>query len=150
MPSNSPTVPAVPQMPIPSITPSSFSDDRIDSRAISNDEGGGRTNPLPSLRDTASSSSFSTFQNNISSVDMSTGIWILKYFFYLICYIHWFRRLLFNFIFYCVGVSIADDFLSSSGSNLYNSSRVRMLEFNVQHGERIIHLKVSTSKMKID
>lgn len=112
MPSNSPTVPAVPQMPIPSITPSSFSDDRMDSRAISNDEGGGRTNPLPSLLDTASSSSFSTFQNNISSVDMSTG------------------------------VSIADDFLSSSGSNSYNSSRVRMLEFNVQHGERIIHLKV--------
>ena len=42
-----------------------------------------------------------------------------------------------------LGVSVADDFLSSTGSNSYNSSRVRMLEFNVQHGDRIIHLKVS-------
>ena len=75
MPSNSPTVPTVPQMPMPSITPASFSDERIDSSRITNDEGGGRSNPLPTMRDTASSSSsFSNFQNNISSMDMSTGI----------------------------------------------------------------------------
>ena len=73
MPSSSPTVPSVPQIPIPTITPSSFSDERINSR-ISNDEGGGSNNPVPSFRDTASSSSsFTNFQNNISSVDMSTG-----------------------------------------------------------------------------
>ena len=75
MPSNSPTVPAIPQMPIPSITPANFSDETSESRRITNDEGGGRSNPQPSTtRDMASSSSssFSSFQNNISSLDMST------------------------------------------------------------------------------
>ena len=47
------------------------------------------------------------------------------------------------YLYSILGVSVADDFLSSTGSNSYNSSRVRMLEFNVQHGDRIIHLKVS-------
>ena len=44
------------------------------------------------------------------------------------------------------GVSIADDFMSSvpgSSNSAFGSSRTRMLEFNVQHGDRIVHLKVS-------
>ena len=43
------------------------------------------------------------------------------------------------------GVSIADDFLPSvagSSASAFGSSRVRMLEFNVQHGEKLMHLKV--------
>ena len=40
-------------------------------------------------------------------------------------------------------MSVAEDFLSTTGINSYNPSRVRMLEFNVQHGDRIVHLKVS-------
>ena len=75
MPSNSPTVPTVPQMPIPSITPANFSDENADSRTITNDEGGGRNNPQPATtRDIASSSSspYSSFQDNISSIDMTT------------------------------------------------------------------------------
>ena len=44
----------------------------------------------------------------------------------------------------CLGVSIADDFLAAGGSaaSSYGSSRTRMLEFSVQHEDRIIHLKV--------
>ena len=45
------------------------------------------------------------------------------------------------------GVSIADDFMSSvpgSSNSAFGSSRTRMLEFNVQHGDRIVHLKVSS------
>lgn len=47
------------------------------------------------------------------------------------------------------GVSIAEDFLAiPGGSSSSFGSRVRMLEFNVQHGDRIVHLKVSFSSRR--
>ena len=71
MPSSSPTIP---QMPVPSINPStSFSQDRNDSTGIATDEGGGRNHPLLASQDIApTSSSFTSGYQNISSAELPT------------------------------------------------------------------------------
>jgi len=122
MPSNSPVAP---QLPVPSFTSSTFTQERNQSTGLTNDEGGGGNIPTSISGDirTASTSSFTPYQNSVSPIEIppypSRSV--------------------------SSGVSIADDFMSSvpgSSNSAFGSSRTRMLEFNVQHGDRIVHLKV--------
>ena len=48
------------------------------------------------------------------------------------------------FLILAPGVSIADDFFAGPSSSY--AARTRMLEFNVQHNNRMIHLKVPDSE----
>ena len=57
-----------------------------------------------------------------------------------------FFRLLIIFLFFsgAAGVSIADDFFAGPSSSY--QQRTRMLEFNIQHNNRMIQLKVPDSE----
>jgi len=51
-----------------------------------------------------------------------------------------FLSILFCFISGAAGVSMADDFFQIPSTS---APRMRMLEFNIQYNDRMIHLKVS-------
>ena len=69
MPSNSPVVP---QLPVPSFTSSTFTQERNQSTGLTNDEGGGGNIPTSIAGDlrTASTSSFTPYQNSVSPIEI--------------------------------------------------------------------------------
>ena len=69
MPSNSPVVP---QLPVPSFTSSTFTQERNQSTGLTNDEGGGGNIPTSISGDlrTASTSSFTPYQNSVSPIEI--------------------------------------------------------------------------------